>query len=100
MPPAPPGRMSPMPKQAQREKKGRDKTSRTVRLRPANPFDLIRLIAESQNDPRKAVAELVQNSLDAGARRITLTRASRKKEQVLSILDDGQGIFPGVERAE
>jgi len=89
-----------MPKQSSGVKKARDKTSRTVRLRPANPFDLIRLIAESQNDPRKAVAELVQNSLDAGARRITLTRASRKKEQVLSILDDGQGIFPGVERAE
>jgi hypothetical protein len=34
-------------------------------LRPADPFDLIRWLARSQSDPRKAVAELVQNSIDA-----------------------------------
>jgi hypothetical protein len=57
----------------------RAKSTRTVRLRPANPFDLIRLIAESQNDPRKAIAELVQNSLDErlleGRRRLEKTKA-------------------------
>jgi hypothetical protein len=37
----------------------------SVRLQPADPFDLIRLLAQSQSDPRKAVAELVQNSIDA-----------------------------------
>lgn len=39
-----------------------------LRLRPADPFELIRWLARSQSDPRKAVAELVQNSLDAQAR--------------------------------
>ena len=73
---------------------------RTVRLRPANPFDLIRLIGHSQNDPRKAIAELVQNSLDAGARHVTITRARRKKEVILSVLDDGRGIFPELSREE
>jgi hypothetical protein len=39
--------------------------TRTLVLRPADPFDLIRWLARSQSDPRKAVAELVQNSIDA-----------------------------------
>jgi len=73
---------------------------RAVRLRPANPFDLIRLLAESQNDPRKAMAELVQNSLDAGARNITITRMRRRGEPVVTIRDDGQGVFPDLERPE
>ncbi|MBI4600944.1 MAG: ATP-binding protein [Planctomycetes bacterium] len=73
---------------------------RTVRLRPANPFDLIRLIAHSQNDPRKAMAELVQNSLDAGAAHVTITRWSRRGEVSISVLDDGRGIFPELDREE
>ena len=58
-----------------------------VRLRPQNAFDLIRLLARSQSDPRKAVAELVQNSLDAGARRIELTWLNEKGRRVLRIHD-------------
>ncbi len=76
------------------------RSGRTVRLRPANPFDLIRLIAQSQSDPRKAIAELVQNSLDAGARRVTVTRRRRRGEMALSILDDGAGVFPQIGRPE
>jgi hypothetical protein len=90
----------PRPRNAVRRRPASPGAGRTVRLRPANPFDLIRLIAESQNDPRKAIAELVQNSLDAGAREVTITRASRKKEMVLSLLDDGRGVFPEIERPE
>jgi hypothetical protein len=37
------------------------------KLRPHDPFELIRWLAFSQPDPRKALSELVQNSLDAGA---------------------------------
>lgn len=74
-------------------------TKLKVRLRPANPFDLIRLIALSQSDPRKAMAELVQNALDAGARNVTITRQRRRKEIVISVLDDGHGVFPEMERA-
>src|SRR3990172_7424939 len=71
-----------------------------VRLRPANPFDLIRLIAHSQSDPRKAVAELVQNSCDAEARTIVVTRQRRRGEVILSECDDGHGVFPDLDRPE
>ncbi len=71
---------------------------RRIRLKPHNSFDLIRLIAHGQNDARKAVAELVQNALDADGRNITITRQRRRSEVVLSILDDGAGVFPDLER--
>lgn len=71
-----------------------------VRLRPQNPFDLIRLLARSQSDPRKAVAELVQNSLDAGARRIELVWLNEKGKRVLRLWDDGAGIFPELARED
>ncbi|MEM6674025.1 MAG: ATP-binding protein [Planctomycetota bacterium] len=73
---------------------------RSVRLRPHDPFDLIRLLARSQSDPRKAVAELVQNSLDAGARRIEIRWFNEKGRRTLSVWDDGAGVFPEMERGE
>ena len=71
-----------------------------VRLRPQNPFDLIRLLARSQSDPRKAVAELVQNSLDAGARHIEIEWFTSEGGRAISIWDDGAGVFPELEREE
>ncbi len=71
-----------------------------VKLKPADSFDLIRLLARSQNDPRKAVCELVQNSLDAGARRIEITWLNDKGARVLKVLDDGAGVFPDLPREE
>lgn len=49
--------------------------ARTLTLRPADPFDLIRWLARSQSDPRKAVAEFVQNSIDAQARHVAIEGA-------------------------
>lgn len=77
------------------------KSGRIVgKIRPKNPFDLVRLIARSQSDPRKALAELVQNSLDADAKRITITRFRDGRHACLSIRDDGRGVFPDLERRE
>ena len=72
----------------------------SLKLRPADPFDLIRWLARSQSDPRKAIAELVQNSLDANARRVTIERRRVRRLPALVIRDDGEGIVPEVSREE
>jgi hypothetical protein len=72
--------------------------STNLKLRPADPFDLIRWLARSQSDPRKAVAELVQNSLDANARRVTIERRRVRRAPALVIRDDGDGIVPELSR--
>jgi hypothetical protein len=73
---------------------------RRGKMRPADPFELIRWLARSQPDPRKALAELVQNSLDAGARKVTITRQRRAGQTELRILDDGEGVVPELPREE
>jgi hypothetical protein len=72
----------------------------TGRLRAADPFELIRWLARSQPDPRKALAELVQNSLDAAARTVRITRLREGGMTALHILDDGEGVIPEMERIE
>jgi Histidine kinase-, DNA gyrase B-, and HSP90-like ATPase len=74
--------------------------SSSIKLKPADPFDLIRWLARSQSDPRKAVAELVQNSLDANARRVTIERRRVRRTPALVIRDDGEGIVPGISRED
>jgi len=69
-----------------------------VRLKPKDSFDLIRLLAETQSDPRKAIAELAQNSLDAGAKDIEILWFNEKGRRAIRVLDDGGGIFPELER--
>lgn len=75
-------------------------SAQTVRLKPADPFDLIRWLARSQSDPRKAVAELVQNSIDADARVVRLERRRWRGGPALVIRDDGVGILPELERED
>lgn len=70
------------------------------RVRAHDPFELIRWLALSQPDPRKALAELVQNSLDAGARKVIVTRARERGQLTLRILDDGDGVIPELDRQE
>lgn len=65
-----------------------------------DPFELIRHLARSQSDPRKAVAELVQNALDEQATHVTLERYREAGEAVLSILDDGLGVLPELPRKD
>ncbi len=87
-------------KPAQRRRRRREAPEKAGKLKPANPFDLIRLLARSQHDPRKAVAELVQNSLDADARHVQITRHRTRGTKLLSIRDDGQGVLPELSRRE
>src|SRR2546422_5316845 len=73
-------------------------SARTLVLQPADAFDLIRWLARSQSDPRKAVAELVQNAIDANARAIVIERRRRGRRAVLVVRDDGDGIRPDEDR--
>ena len=70
------------------------------KLRAADPFELIRWLARSQPDPRKALAELVQNSIDAGARRIEISRLRERGVTALHVADDGEGVIPELAREE
>src|SRR5712671_1644637 len=72
----------------------------TGKLRPADPFELIQWLAHCQQDARKAAAELVQNSLDAGAQRIDVVRRRDKGVLCLCITDDGHGVIPELPRPD
>jgi Histidine kinase-, DNA gyrase B-, and HSP90-like ATPase len=74
--------------------------SQSVRLKPADPFDLIRWLARSQSDPRKAIAEFVQNSIDAKARRIRIERRRVRRSPALVVRDDGEGVLPEMARED
>jgi len=93
---------SPAPRASGGSRRERSAPRDTVRgrLKAHDPFELIRWLAMSQPDPRKALAELVQNSLDAGARRIRVVRVRERGLPCLRIHDDGEGVIPEMERSE
>jgi hypothetical protein len=70
----------------------RKKGTRTGKLRIADHWNAISIIASSQVNPLKAVAEFVENSIDARARHIFITRGKKKGEFYLKVSDDGEGI--------
>jgi hypothetical protein len=76
-------------------KKAHKKSSRnrvSGKLRIGDDWNAINIIALSQTNPLKAVAEFVENSIDARARNITITRGREHGESYLRIVDDGDGI--------
>jgi hypothetical protein len=62
------------------------------KLRIGDDWNAIRIIALSQSNPLKAVAEFVENSIDANARTVTITRGREHGDHYLAIRDDGDGI--------
>jgi hypothetical protein len=62
------------------------------KLRIGDDWNAIRIIALSQSNPLKAIAEFVENSIDAKARTITITRGREHNEHYLLIRDDGDGV--------
>ena len=75
-----------------RPRPGRSRRGRGGRLKIGDEWMAIQIIALSQTNPQKAVAELVENSLDAGATRVTITRSRRRGRVQLRISDDGRGV--------
>src|ERR1700676_3910102 len=62
------------------------------KLRIGDDWNAIRIIALSQSNPLKAIAEFVENSIDARAKTITITRGREHGAHYLSIKDDGDGV--------
>ncbi len=65
---------------------------RAGKLRIADHWNAISIIAKSQTNPLKAVAEFVENSIDARSKQIVIMRGKKKGEFYLKISDDGEGI--------
>ncbi len=62
------------------------------KLKIGDDWNAIRIIALSQSNPLKAIAEFVENSIDAKARHVTITRFRQNREAYLRITDDGDGV--------
>jgi hypothetical protein len=67
-------------------------TESSGKLKIGNSWNAITIIALSQGNPLKAVAEFVENSIDAGARHITIARGKERGQMYLRVTDDGEGI--------
>jgi len=81
------------PRQARPKAKSRkDKASDAGKLKIGDDWNAIRIIALSQSNPLKAIAEFVENSIDARAKAVTITRGREHGEHYLSIKDDGEGV--------
>ena len=73
--------------------RGQPSRSRTSgNLRIGDHWNAITIIALSQSNPLKAVAELVENSIDARAKNIVITRGKDRGQHYLRVKDDGEGV--------
>src|ERR1700684_834300 len=70
----------------------KSKSKDSGKLRIGDDWNAIRIIALSQSNPLKAIAEFVENSIDAHAKTITITRGGEHGEHYLAIKDDGDGV--------
>ena len=75
--------------------KSRNARGHTGKLRIGDDWNAINIIALSQSNPLKAVAEFVENSIDAHAQHITIVRGRSGGHSYLKIIDDGDGVPPG-----
>jgi len=69
-----------------------DRSDQRGKLRIGNDWNAITIIALSQSNPLKAIAELVENSIDAHATNVTLIRGRSEGRHYLEVRDNGQGI--------
>jgi hypothetical protein len=70
----------------------KSKTAHRGKLKIGDDWNAIRIIALSQSNPLKAIAEFVENSIDARAKTVTITRGREHGEHYLLIKDDGDGV--------
>jgi len=72
--------------------KRKKRSQYTGKLRIGDSWNAITIIALSQSNPLKAIAEFVENSIDAHARHVTIIRGREKGAPYLKIVNDGDGI--------
>ena len=72
--------------------KTKKSTQERGKLRIGDHWNAITIIALSQSNPLKAIAEMVENAIDAKASTITITRGRENNKHFLAIKDDGQGV--------
>lgn len=75
-----------------KRKKERAGSLQGGKLRIGDNWNAITIIALSQSNPLKAIAEFVENSIDAGAGNITIVRGKERGDPYIRIIDDGEGI--------
>jgi hypothetical protein len=75
-----------------RRKQERPARAAGGKLRIGDDWSAITIIALSQSNPLKAIAEFVENSIDARAVNITVIRGKERGEHYLKVIDDGDGI--------
>jgi Histidine kinase-, DNA gyrase B-, and HSP90-like ATPase len=71
---------------------GKTNVSERGKLRIGDDWNAIRIIALSQSNPLKAIAEFVENSIDAHAKTIVITRGREHGNPFLIVRDDGDGV--------
>jgi hypothetical protein len=64
----------------------------TGTLTIGDQWNAITIIAHSQTHPLKAICELTENAIDAGARSVRIIRRRRGGEAYLEFEDDGRGV--------
>ena len=71
------------------------RTLASGKLRIGDEWNAINIIARTQTHPLKAVCELAENALDAGAREVVIIRRREQHDIYLEIVDDGRGVARG-----
>jgi hypothetical protein len=75
----------------------RTDSATTGTLSIGDQWNAITIIAHSQTHPLKAICELTENAIDAGARSVRIIRRRRKGEIFLELADDGRGVAADAE---
>jgi hypothetical protein len=66
----------------------------TGTLRIGDQWNAINIIAHSQTHPLKAICELTENAIDAGATQVHILRRRHKGDVYLEVVDNGRGVSP------
>jgi hypothetical protein len=66
----------------------------TGTLQIGDQWNAINIIAHSQTHPLKAICELTENAIDAGATHVHILRRRHKGDVYLEVLDNGRGVAP------